>query len=172
LTFLNRQIKKYYRKTLGYSTIRYILEFIFLAFLLKIIASFLGFAFSEILYDDFYESQNSKVYDYQQLGNYELIVIAILIAPIFETIINQWLAISIFKMFTDDYLCIILLSGISFAFFHLSYNVMYAIAMLPYGIIFSWVFYCKQKESLWAAHFFTFSIHAGNNSISIIAGML
>lgn len=167
MTFLNRQIKKYYRKTRCYSAIRYIVELVILTTLYKFLFVFFGLNIGELFHNDFSELQSENVNVHQNLYITEFIILAGLIAPLVETMIFQWLPIQILKKFTNDYIIIILITGFIFASAHLSYDKLYAFAMLPYGIIFSWVFYCKYKVSIWSALFYTVLIHSGTNLISV-----
>ena len=168
ITF-NRTIKKYYRKTLGYSAFRYIAEYILINIAFKVLFGILGLTVADFFFDGFFELQLNKEYDYQDLKISNLIIMVGLVAPILETIIHQWFTISILKIFMNNYLCIILLAGVLFSLFHLSHDLMYAYITLPGGIIYCWIFYCKYKKSIWSALLYTTAIHSGVNLIAVIS---
>jgi len=168
MTGINRLVKNYYRKTLNYSAVRYIAEIVILIILFKLTFAFTGLTIGEFFSSDFSETQLEKNFEYQNLSEKHLILIVVLIVPCIETMLFQWAPIQLLKKITNNYIIIILLTGFIFAIAHLSYDILYAFSMLPYGLVFSWIFYCKQKQSLWIAFFYTSAVHAGANLISVI----
>lgn len=168
MIIINRVIKKYYRKTLEYSAIRYIAEYITLITLFKLIFVFIGLTIGEFISDDYSELQLEKKYEHQESNSTELLIISVLIAPFIETILYHWIPIYLLKKITNNYFIVILLTGVLFASAHLSYDILYAFSMFPYGIIFSWIFYCKYKKSVWSALLYTTAIHSGVNLISVL----
>ena len=160
-------IKKYYKRCLGYSRIRFILELAFLSLAVRIIIVLI---IGVLVYLQF--NMNSiplgKTKDFTYLNHeYPFFVITIgFIVPFIETF-TQWIPIVLLKKITNNYLIIIILTALLFSFFHYSYGILYAILMFPSGLALSWSFYCKYKKSLREAYFATFAIHSIHNFVSI-----
>lgn len=96
---------------------------------------------------------------------YQEILIAIILAPIFETFIFQHLAIKIFKI-KLPLSCACLLSALLFSLLH-DYNIYYQISMFLPGLSFALV-YCavgQNRDGIWA----TAVLHALFNLVACIS---
>lgn len=165
-------IQRYYRHSLSYSRIRFIIEISAASLILRIVLAFLIGLVAAVFFNTTSLppglSQNLPYQNY----NFPFLLMAIgIIIPFFETF-TQWMPIVFLKKITRNYLSIVLITGIIFALLHLSYGIFYSILILPSGLALSWSFYCKYKKSLGEAFLTTFAIHSILNMISIFFIML
>lgn len=91
---------------------------------------------------------------------------AILIAPIIETAIGQWLPIWIASFFTTRTSILLFVSTIVFVGFHV--YPLRILTVLPIGIILAWSFVVNRRKSTRRAFGVTIAIHALHNSIAIL----
>lgn len=84
-----------------------------------------------------------------------------ILAPIIETIIFQWLFITLLSKITSYTPLIIGVDGLLFALAHWpQYGLFKASLVLPAGLILAWSFYVNNKDSFLKAFGITASIHA------------
>lgn len=165
-------IRRYYRHSLNYSRIRFIIELSAVSFIMRLVLAFLIGIVAAIFFNTTsLPAELSKSLPYQNYKFPFLLVTIGMIIPFLETF-TQWAPIVFLKKFTHNYISIVLITGIIFALLHLSHGIFYAILILPSGIALSWSFYCKYKKSLGEAFLTTFAIHSILNMISILFIML
>jgi len=84
-----------------------------------------------------------------------------LAGPAIETIISQWLPITLLRKFTTNATLIICIDTVLFAAAHWwNYGFIKLFTMLPVGLILAWSFWLYYKESFFKAFFTTTAIHA------------
>lgn len=104
-----------------------------------------------------------------KLGIGGAITVAIILAPIIETLIGQMIPIKIIQKYIkwNTNKVAIIASSILFALGHISYSFWYFLLTLPMGFILSvtYIIFQKRKQSsFWT----TAIIHAGRNSLAVI----
>lgn len=97
----------------------------------------------------------------------EVFVLSIIIGPIIETFIFQFLIIEILYKFKLNYYLISLLSALAFGFSH-SYNYFYILVMILLGWLYA-IYYIYLKENKKKFPFLVIlSLHALSNIISFL----
>ncbi|MEI7581788.1 CPBP family glutamic-type intramembrane protease [Runella sp.] len=97
------------------------------------------------------------------------IIVSIIIAPIIETLIAQYLPYIVLRFFTKNLYIIYTISSIIFALGH-TYNTWYMVATFFIGIIFIGLFAVLSKKSMAMAFWGVVIVHAISNTIAVIYG--
>ncbi len=87
----------------------------------------------------------------------------ILVAPLFETMLFQYVPIKMASLFSSRPTVLVIVSAIVFALWHS--NRIQSIGVIPGGIILSYAFVMKSRESLGNAFCVTAAIHMLHNAI-------
>ncbi|MBX9891927.1 MAG: CPBP family intramembrane metalloprotease [Chitinophagaceae bacterium] len=111
--------------------------------------------------------------DFTNKHQIEIFILAVILAPLLETLVGQRLPISLCQKFLPSHKQSIgiLSSTILFALMHLSYSIWYFLAILPMGWILAltYTIFQRRKES---AFWMTAILHAFKNLLAFIAGYL
>lgn len=175
-TTLNRLLNlltKYFDNAKNYSTFRLIVEFTLLDLIVKFGVGIFVSIFILIpvglisgnglkLIDNFFVDQNFTTT--MSLG--ELAIISMVIFPPFETLIFQNFVIWFLSIFTKKKALLILISAIIFALIHLELTAI--LAIIPAGILLSWVYLIKKDESKWKAFYTTTILHISMNGLAVL----
>jgi membrane protease YdiL (CAAX protease family) len=107
--------------------------------------------------------------DVEKYGIAGLVFMALIAAPVFETLIGQQLPIFLSQRFIKQSPNIIgvTFSTILFSWMHSSYSIWYAIAVIPAGLLLAntFIIFQKRKESsFWMTSF----LHSFKNAIPVI----
>ena len=97
----------------------------------------------------------------------EKMFLGVILAPILETFICQYLSFRLIKIFTKNPIFIIGVSSLFFAANHY-YNWLYVFIIFFIGIVLSYHYYSIQKISRYA-FWLTVLLHAGNNFVALIS---
>lgn len=158
-------IENYKSRIKSYSQLRYIFESSFIAILGKFILAI--FILSYILLS------NSKINvnnlpkpDFLKRSKTIFLFFKLCIfAPAVETIVAQWLPITILNKMTSNALFIIWLDALLFSLAHWpTYGFIRMLTVLPVGLILAWSFF-SNKDSFIKAFYLTASIHSLCNII-------
>lgn len=151
---------RYLHNTETYSTARYIVEMTAVGYGLKILSSVIFFA---LIFSTTGQDITDQM-DQPVFGSF-LIISAVLIAPILETIVGQMIPIWFTSLFTKNTYLPIIVSSLFFTILHPfpSFG-----AILPIAFIFAWTYSIKQKVSHWHAYWITTAIHALHNGIALL----
>jgi len=111
--------------------------------------------------------------DFTNKHQIEILILAVILAPVLETLVGQRLPISLCQKFIPSHKQSIgiLSSTILFALMHLSYSIWYFLAILPMGWILAltYTIFQRRKES---AFWMTAILHAFKNLLAFIANYL
>jgi membrane protease YdiL (CAAX protease family) len=152
-------ISRYLEKTKSYSPLRLIVELTLVAFVLKILVA--------ILLAPFAASMGAqKLLAAHNPMSPALLIAVLIIAPLSETLMLQWLPIRIASRFTARPAVIVSISAFLFAAAHV--NPFHAAIILPLGFILAWVFFIKRQESALTAFWVTTGVHAFHNSLAVL----
>ncbi len=103
--------------------------------------------------------------------NTELIVLfisVVLVAPFFETLVSNYIFLTILSKFTKNFMFLIVISSIFFALFHY-YSIIYMIYAFFSGLILNYYFLTiKQKKSNYSAILMTTLLHSLYNLTGFI----
>ncbi len=118
------------------------------------------------------DNSNRSVMYVQQLNNKLLLFLfVVIIAPIFETIIYQFLLINMIKVFSAkmkySMLLSIIIPAVAFGFSHF-YSIYYLIFGLLVGIIYSSTYYISQYLRKENAFVIVLLIHSLNNLLALL----
>jgi membrane protease YdiL (CAAX protease family) len=153
-----RLLNRYLEQTKAYSALRLIVELTAVGFALKLLV---GFALGLSPWADSLE----KFVQGQPALDLGFVIDAILVAPILETVLLQWIPIKITSCFTSRPGVLVVVSAIIFAAAHI--NPCHALAVFPAGLVLGWVFVSKRNESLGQAFWLTAVVHLLHNVVAI-----
>ena len=105
--------------------------------------------------------------DFGDLSPYAIYLIAVIIAPIIETFIFQFLPVKLFSR-RIPIMGVILLSAFFFAIAHAGYSVWYALLVFPLGVILVYVYIHYRHEKI-TPFWMTTLIHAFRNMLALFA---
>lgn len=105
--------------------------------------------------------------DFGDLSPYAISFIAVIIAPILETFIFQYLPVKLLSGRIPT-LGVILISSIFFAVAHAGYSIWYAILVFPLGVILVYVYIHYSHEKI-TPYWMTTLIHAFRNMLALFA---
>lgn len=148
-----RFIKEYFKGTENYSTTRFIIEMFMLLLMTKLFTFLIYLPFSLLgiestsLFGEMEESNTSiLISDMNLLSGFLLLCV---IAPLYETAINQAIPILFLSFIMNSRSIIILLTAMIFTFFHASQPLIGLFILFISGVVFSWSFIVfKKKEFL------------------------
>ncbi len=104
-----------------------------------------------------------------KFGIWGAVIVAIILAPIIETLIGQMILIKIIQKYVkwNTNKVAVIVSSLLFALGHISYSFWYFLITLPIGFVLAVtfiIFQTRTQSSFWT----TAIIHAGRNSIAVI----
>lgn len=148
----------------NYPEWKFVVELTFWAFFFKIIfALIFGALFVSL--GIYTEPDIAFELDILRKGLLGAIVFTTLFAG-FETVIGQWLILSLSSLVTKNTLIKILLSATVFSLLHIDPLTIFIV--FPIGVILAWSFLIKKKKSTWNAFFLTTLIHALHNLLALL----
>jgi len=155
-------LKNYFRNTKSYSSLRFIFELSFVAILGKLL---IGFLIGIIFVALDLKTNHLPASDYQEIADLTtLFLLLCVIAPILETIIAQWLPITLLKKFISNINLIIGIDALLFTLAHYwIYGFFYIPVILPSALVLAWSFYLYRKKSFSKAFWITSAIHGLHN---------
>ncbi len=102
----------------------------------------------------------------------QMAVIAILLGPVLETIIAQWLPVSLGRrMFGSDGYAV-LLSAWLFGWLHYTQGVLLVLIMFSTGLVLAWTFVVWRTRGRAQAFLMTTAVHATLNAVALVAALL
>jgi len=108
--------------------------------------------------------------DFDKYGIVKIVFLALILAPIVETLIFQLIPILLSQRFIKNIPNIIgiTISTIIFSWMHLSYSIWYAIGVIPIGFLLAktYIIFQERKES---SFWITTSVHSLRNLIGVMA---
>lgn len=155
----------YFLRISNYSTFRFILEVTALAFLSRFILV-LPIALLLSIFSVDLGKPNIEVLEIENQF-WQNVFIAVIIAPIIETIIFQWFPLTIFKLLRVPSIITLIITTYIFAYAHLDDGLINFIGMLPIGLLFVWAFYVRRRISVFNAMFTVFAIHSLTNALAV-----
>lgn len=153
------------KRTRDYAWPRFLLEATAIALLLRIPVVFLG---SPVVGTD-----ARTAYDW--LNEYavaELLLIAVLIGPIMETVVAQWAPVAIARRLVPRDSFAVLLSAWIFGWLHFTQGALLVLIMFTTGLVLAWTFVVWRERGLWQAIAMTTGVHALLNSVALVAALL
>ena len=158
-------LKNYFKHTVTYSTIRFIIESYVVATFFKFLLAFLIGGLS-IAFNSKIEELPASAYQDEPSATVIFVFLCI-ITPILETIIFQWVPIKLLAKITPNISLIIGIDALIFTAVHwFIYGFPMFIIVLPFGIILAWGFFMNSKDSLSKAFWVTFFIHMLGNLLA------
>lgn len=159
---MTNKINVLYQKWIGLKP----LNFILITTLLMIILTIpIGIIFEII---DLSDNEIGGI-DFDEYGIYGVIFLALILAPVLETLLAQQIPILLsqrFIKYSPDIIGITI-STLVFSWMHISYSIWYAIMVIPVGILLAktYIIFQKRKESsFWMTSF----LHSFRNLIPVI----
>lgn len=153
-------IVSYLNQTQTYSLSRYIIEMTLLGYVGKTMSALLFFSLMySITGQNIMEEMDEPV-----LG-IALVISAVFVAPLVETVVGQMLPVFFTGLVTKNIYIQVLVSTLFFTALHPfpAYG-----ALLPVAFIFAWTYVIKQKKSVWHAYGVTALMHGLHNAIALI----
>jgi len=167
-TALNwRAWRQYLVRTRSYTATRFVLEMTLLAWFLKTLTTLPISLTVLLVYGDpaVWQNPQQAVFAAHPLVT---AMLALAIAPLFETLLGQWGPIATVQQWTSRPQPALVAATLFFAGLHLfSWDVTIVIATLPVGFVLAWSFLVWQRRSLFHALGMTAFIHAFHNTIAL-----
>ena len=156
-------ISIYLNKTKSYSPVRFVIELFFTSKVLTFLM-----AGCLIMGTLIYHHGHINSTPFHQFPAHTSLIMkflsACILTPMIETIIFQWLFLTLLSKITSYTPLIIGVDGLLFALAHWpEYGFFKASLILPAGLILAWSFYVNNKDSFLKAFGITASIHALSN---------
>ncbi len=159
--------RRYLSKTSSYTTTRFIVEMVLLAWVLKLVIILPISLIVVYVYSDsvIWQNPQQAVFAARPVAN---AILALAISPIFETVVGQWFPLTIVRQWMPCPQTALTIATLFFAVLHfISWNIMIVMAMMPVGFIFAWSFFVWQQRSTAYAIGVTVAIHALHNAIAL-----
>lgn len=163
LKYLKNSLRHFYQFWTNLSYIKYIIFSVFFGLILTLPVAILCIITGV-------ESSEIGGPSVSKIGLGRTIVMAIIVAPISETFMGQWLPIRLIQQYIPWHpnKIAIIFSSVFFALGHLSYSFWYFLLTLPMGFILAVTFVTYQKRvqsSFWTSTL----IHAGKNALAVLS---
>ena len=159
--------RQYLAHTRSYTAMRFICEMTLLAWFLKTLVTLPISLTVLLIYGDpaVWQNPQQAAFAARPLAN---AMLALAIAPLFETMLGQWGPIATVGQWTSRPQPALAAATLFFAGLHLvSWDVTIVIATLPVGFVLAWSFLVWQRRSLLHALGMTAAIHAFHNAIAL-----
>lgn len=158
---MRRAIYAYFKHTQRYPPWRFVVEMLALTFAMKLAAGLLlgacGVTGAQTTTEALAEDGNRLL----------IIAKALILAPLYETVIGQWLPIAIIGRFTMKLDWKIGGSALFFAMLHVGFGWVNPVILLPAALFFSWSWAAQRPRSLERAFALTALIHLLHNAIAL-----
>ncbi len=160
-------VRDYVRRAKTYSDTRFVLEVSALTFAINIAWSLALFGVVSLYGYLVYGSLGliEEVYPIAPI-TFGFVVGAVIIAPLLETLLGQWLPITIASAFTKRTPLIIAVATAVFVLPHI--DPVHILSVVPVGIVLAGVFLLKKRESFPKAFWTTAAVHAMFNVFTIL----
>lgn len=160
----------YFTRISKYPTFRFILEVTSLAFLSRFFLVLPAAVFLSAFGVDLGTVNIEKL----QLDEEFIptVMYAVVIAPFIETLVFQWIPLSVLRFIRIPVTVAIILTTLLFAYAHLEDGLINFIGMLPIGFLFVWAFIVRQRKSKWNAIFTVYVIHGLTNLFATVLYLL
>lgn len=162
ITIFRNQLLKFYKYWTSLSPIKYIL----FSTMLSLILSIPYVIYFEIVGIDVNQIKGPEFEKYSFLENF---IVAIIIAPIFETYIAQALPIKLIKKYVNwnTTITAIIVSTLLFSILHITYSFWYFLLTIPIAFILA-VTYISFQERKPSSYWMTAFVHATKNLLALI----
>jgi len=117
---------------------------------------------------NYFDSSLTETLEFSDFSLNEIFFLTVIIAPLFETLIFQFLIIELLYFFKVKNNSIIIISTVLFAISH-NYNIVYILAIIFPGLMYA-TYYLYLKINKKNGFILIFSLHAFSNLISFIIG--
>lgn len=159
-------ISSYFKSITQYSTLRFILEVTALAFVSRFVIVIPAALILSALGVDL-GNPNIVAFNFNK-DFIPLLLYICVIAPFIETLIFQWIPLTIFKWLHFNINIAIIITTLIFAYAHLYEGLINFVGMIPIGFLLVWAFSVRRNKSTWNAIFTTFAIHGLTNLTATI----
>ena len=102
----------------------------------------------------------------------EMAVIALVLGPIIETVVAQWLPIALGRRLFGGDGYAVLFSAWLFGWLHVTQGALLVIVMFTTGLVLAWTFVVWRARGLGAALLMTTAVHASLNGVALVAALL
>ena len=102
----------------------------------------------------------------------EMAVIALLVGPMIETVVAQWLPVAFGRRFFQSDGYAVLLSAWLFGWLHYTQGVLLVLIMFSTGLVLAWTFVVWRTRGLAQAFVMTTAVHAALNAVALAAALL
>ena len=151
----------YFSRTRAYPTWRFVIEMGLVSFLPKICFGMLV----GIFWTDPTETNTELMIS--EDGIFVSLFAGLVIAPLLETAVGQWLPIFITGLFTNRVLPLVTASAIIFSLMHISWGLGAFLAIFPVSVFFAWCFLVGREQSYWKAYWTTSLAHSIHNAVAM-----
>jgi membrane protease YdiL (CAAX protease family) len=165
-----RLIRQYLSQIEQYSVVRFIFEMTGWAFLLKLLTFLL--LIPVLVVKGGAASMTTTTEQIAAGGLENLIVVTLLVSPLVETILGQWIPISLLKILRAPVWLQLVGSALLFALGHFQAGMVAVVITFPVGVLFSWSYVRYLKYSLWAGLGVPTAIHFLHNLLALSAFLL
>ena len=160
-----RGVAAWLERTRRYRWPRFLAEATLIALLLRIPVVWLG---APIV-----GTEARTAYDWlAQYSVMELVLLAIVLGPILETALAQWLPIALGRRLFQRDSYAVLLSAWIFGWLHYTQGAMLVLIMFTTGLVLAWTFLVWRARGTWQAFLMTFAVHALLNAVALGAALL
>ncbi|HUF11598.1 MAG TPA: CPBP family glutamic-type intramembrane protease [Longimicrobiales bacterium] len=158
-------IRGWLARSRRYSALRFLLEATGIALLLRIPVVWLG--------APFVGTDARTAYDWlAEYSPLELALIAILVGPVVETVVGQWVPIAIARRLVSRDAFAVALSAWLFGWLHFTQGALLVLIMFSTGLVLAWTFVVWRERGLWQALAMTTGVHALLNAVALAAALL
>lgn len=161
-------MRAYFRKTVHYTTFRFVVELTSAAFLFNVIAILV---YRNLLVDFFHlHWLNVGWEDPHQIREWNYTVLLLWGCagfPLIMTIFTQWLPVRLLNKLTDNPDLVVGGSALFFTWVFAGSDLQFAIFTFPLGVALGWSFLLYRRRSFAAAVRTTFFIHALHNLVVV-----
>lgn len=157
-----RRLARYVGRTRAYGPVRFAIEATLVALLLRLPVVWLG--------APLVGTEARTAYDWLEDFEYsvpELVLIAVVLGPILETIVAQWAPVALARRLVPRDSFAVLLSAWLFGWLHFTQGALLVLIMFTTGMVLAWTFVVWRERGLWQAIAMTTIVHALLNAIAL-----
>ena len=159
------RIAAWLARTRRYSCSRFLLEATVVALVLRVPVVWIGVPFVG-------EDARTAFDWLEEYTIAEMAMIAIVIGPILETIVAQWLPLAIGRRLFDNDAYAVLLSAWLFGWLHYTQGALLVLIMFTTGLVLAWTFLVWRARGRLQAFLMTTGVHAALNAVALGAALL
>jgi len=158
------RVRAWLARTRGYSWPRFLIEATLAALLLRIPVVWIG--------APLVGTEARTAYDWlQDYSAIQLLLIAVVVGPVVETVVAQWAPIALGRRFFQRDAYAVLLSAWLFGWMHVTQGAMLVLIMFTTGLVLAWTFVVWRERGLAAALAMTIGVHALLNAVALGAAV-